>query len=214
MSNAFTFPSASYLTQYLGWFWGDHIPPLPEAEKFIAPPEDLNEVTPYAALGYVYHAGNFQEQEHDSGSGMLNSLEYYQKACQKLQEAVLKVRKGESPPVCLVFMGNDYVWDPQRQLKAVKCYYELMCYATECTGSYHVLHSLYHTLKADGNENEYGYRGKHYLKQYADSLEQLDRFCELMYAEKMIVNHKYGTYRNNGEKLACVLAVRNFLAKL
>ncbi len=181
MSNGYAFPSASSPSQYFPWFPKSSLP-LPCDTWFVTLSDRVfNGLPPCPALGYTYHDGDYINCLHTAGVSMFEASQLYMEASLNIENAVKKVTDQETPPECSVFMDYNYQWEPEKYLVSHGIYIKFMSYTSAVMGAYFILRSTYFRL--DKDEAAYQQEAKDYLLKYADSIERLAEFLEMMRAQ-------------------------------
>ena len=171
MSNGFTFPSSSPLSQYASWHISKTSVPLPSDSRFASDnAKELGELLPCRASGYVYHEGDYPARLETTGRCMLDAADMCFKASRKIAGA-MKMQFPSPSPDIVVMLGEKGDWRPDEYLQRHKAFLDTLHHFYAYMGAYFTLKALYMRLNCD--EAAYKKEARQYLKAYAKAARAL-----------------------------------------
>jgi hypothetical protein len=188
VSNGYTFPSSSPLSQYVGWHMGKTTVPLPTNPAFTPQPDMQKapmhgELPPCPASGWIYHEGDYGQRLQAVGQSLLDAAAVLCDVEDRLAKA-MQMPMPELLADSEAWLGGgaavrtaDYLQRHRMYIRGLRRFYAYM-------GPYFLLKSLY--LQLDGDTAGYRCHGEGALRAYAQAARALADLLDLYVKEKWI----------------------------
>lgn len=171
LSNTFSFPSASAVTQYIPWFL-DFPAPVPGSPMLEGLKTD-NELPPAEANGWIYHDGSYPERMRTTGQGCSDASVLLKEVAEELLHIEAA---GDSSEFLELMMPESFRWDPGEYLRRTSRYFDYIARCYRVIGATFRLRG--HYLEEKPDSGLYCRKYKDLLLDYAEGMDALVSFFE------------------------------------